>query len=58
MSASHKCKEVNQFSKDGILVATYPSVNEARRNTSILNISQCCRGNRKSAGGFIWKFKE
>lgn len=51
-------KEVLQYAKDGTLVATYPSVNEAERQTGISqgNISFCCNGDRLSAGGYIWRY--
>lgn len=37
----------------------YRSAREAERKTKICNshISRCCNGNRKTAGGFHWKFK-
>lgn len=37
---------------------TYESVSDAARQTGISNgnISQCCNGKRKSAGGFHWEF--
>ena len=53
-------KSVLQFTKDGKLVCEYPSAKEAYRQTGIKyqNISCCCRGcGQKSAGGYIWKFK-
>ena len=52
-------KAVLQFSKDGELIAEYSSIHEAERNTGCNNshICSCCKGNRKSAGGFIWKYK-
>lgn len=42
------------------LIEVYRSINEAAVKTGIGkgNISHCCKGNRKSAGGFIWKIKE
>lgn len=45
--------------KDGKVIATYPSLNEASRitNISVGNICSVCKGNRKSAGGFEWKYK-
>lgn len=53
-------KPVLQFTKDGQFVAEYPSISEASRQTAIhlSNIASCCRGKRKTAGGFIWKNKE
>ena len=50
---------VQQFSKDGILIAEYPSVMEAMRKTGISdgNIPTSCRGKRAYAGGYVWRFK-
>ena len=55
---SKACK-VQMFDKQtGELLATFPSTHEAGRVTGInqSNISQCCMGNRKSAGGYIWRY--
>ncbi len=54
-------KPVLQFTKQGEFVAEFPSVKEASRQTKIndCSIGQCCNGrNYKSAGGFVWRFKE
>jgi hypothetical protein len=42
----------------GTYVCTYESVKEASEKNYCLdeNISSCCRGNRKLAGGFEWKY--
>jgi hypothetical protein len=54
-------KPVLQYTLDGQLVAEYPSVNEAERQTGIKhsNIVKCCNGvyGYKTAGGYIWKYK-
>lgn len=52
-----KSKKVNQYTKYGEFVATYPSMKEAGRQTGVdfHLISHCCNGNRKSAGGFVWR---
>lgn len=54
-----KSKPVLQYSKSGEFVCEFISAIEAQRKTGIFqtNISENCRGKRKSAGGFIWKFK-
>ena len=51
---------VLQFTKDREFIAEYYSISQANRETGINigNIAACCRDERKSAGGFIWKFKE
>ena len=48
-----------QFSKDGEFIAEYPSIMEASRQTGCNNshISSCCKGERKSCGGYIWKYR-
>lgn len=50
-------KSVAQF-KEGVLVDKFESIAEARRATGIIKINECANGNRKSAGGFTWKFCE
>ena len=37
----------------------YPSIRDAERKTKVVrsNITKCCKGKVKSAGGFIWKYK-
>jgi hypothetical protein len=51
-------KEVIQSFLDGDFVAKYISVAEASRKTGVSKtcISRCCRGERQSSGGFIWKY--
>ena len=45
-------------SKDGTFVRELDGIILASREMSILaqNISECCLGKRKSAGGYVWKF--
>lgn len=50
-------KKVQQFNLNGDLISEYGSTREAQRITRICHISCCCNGNRKSAGGYIWKYK-
>ena len=60
ISQSKGVNGILQFSKDGELIAEYSSIHEAERNTGCnnCNICKCCRGERKSAGGYIWRYKE
>ena len=53
-------KSVIQYSKDGEFIAEYNSVMEASRQIGCnpSSICKCCKGTRKSTGGFIWKYKE
>lgn len=45
--------------QDGHIVAEFGGVREAARKTGVHfnSIAQCCRGEYKSAGGFVWKYK-
>ena len=54
-----KRKPVQQFNKDGVLVAVYPSTCEAERATGVHqgDICRCCKKQRHTAGGFIWQYK-
>lgn len=53
-------KAVAQYSKDGNLIATYPSAKEAHRQTGIhqSHLLECCHNKplRHTAGGYVWKF--
>ena len=53
-------KPVLQFDKNKNLLNEYPSMNDAARNTGITvaNISSVCKGKRKTAGGYVWRYKE
>lgn len=52
-------KAVQQFSKDGKLVAEYESLSAAGNatGTHVPNILKCAKGIYKTAGGYIWKYK-
>ena len=43
---------------DGNIIEEYPSVNEAGRQNNIFyqNIWKCCKGLRKTAGNYRWRF--
>ena len=53
-------KQVLQFTLEGELIKKYDTAREAARKTGIDygNISHCCNGRHKTAGGFIWKYLE
>lgn len=60
-SVEKRSKKVLQFTLDNEFVAEYPSLSEAKRKlkkTSDNCIGGCCRGERRTAYGFIWKYKE
>ena len=53
-------KPVVQYTTDGIFVKEYPSISEAGRTSTVKNknIQQVLAGKTKTAGGFVWKYKE
>jgi hypothetical protein len=56
----HSSKAVLQYNKDGTLLREFGSAHEAMRETGVhfAYICSCCRGEYKTAKGFIWKYKE
>jgi group I intron endonuclease len=51
-------KEVFQMSLNNEFLNSFESIAEATKITGVnkSSIAKCCRGERKKAGGFIWKF--
>lgn len=56
--SKHLVRSVEQYSMDGSFVARYISLKEADLSTGVdyRNIQACCKGRKKSAGGFVWKY--
>ena len=59
-SAIRQSKKVAKYSLDGELLKVYDSLHEASvdANTGWGHISQVCKGKRRKAGGFIWKYAQ
>lgn len=58
---SNSSKEVHQYTLDGEYVASYPSVNEAERQTKCKQISSAANPNlttNKSIGGYQWSYEK
>ena len=58
---SHKeslCKSVSQYTKDGVFIRTWTSAGLSAKTLKLnkSTITQCCKGKRKTTGGFIWKY--
>lgn len=55
-------KKIIQYDKRGNFIREYPSAMEAARQMGsenyMPNISRCANGKRKTANGYIWKWKE
>ncbi len=51
-------KQVKKYTKDNIFIMEFGSISEAERNVglSCSIISKACKGIRKHAGGYIWKY--
>lgn len=54
----HLSKKVLCFNRSGRFITEYEGVHDASRKTGINrgDIGSCCRGQRKTAGDFIWKY--
>ena len=54
-----KSKAISQYTMNGIHVKDWESMTAVNKELGILyqNISRCCRGEIKTAGGYIWKYK-
>lgn len=50
-------KPVTQMDLIGNEIQTYPSVNEAFKQTHIRHIHEACEGKYKTAGGYKWKYE-
>ena len=53
-----KARKVNQYDLKGEFIKQWNCINEAKRNLNILNahIGECCKGTRKNAGDFKWRY--
>lgn len=54
-----RSKPVAQIGSDGSVIKIWPSAREAERNVkgcAYQNIYKCCIGERKTSGGFAWRY--
>ena len=53
-------KKVCQYTKDGVFVKEWDSLKQAQEELGMSNsiLSQACKGKIKTAGGYIWKYKQ
>ena len=58
LKEDYRKKKVIQYDYEGELVKVFDSISEASKATEVnkSSIAKCCRGERKKAGDFIWKF--
>lgn len=55
-----RCRKINQYDLQGNFIKTWESSSEAQRilNINYASIIKCCNKQRKSAGGYIWRYLE
>lgn len=53
-------RPVSQYSIDGNFIDEFYSAAQASRETGVCrpNITKCCSGERRWAGGFVWKYTD
>ena len=53
-------KEIIQLNKNGEIIKCYANTVQSSKETGIIRctITNCLNGRTKTAGGYIWKFKE
>ena len=53
-----KAIPIVQYDIDGNKIKEWPSITDAEETLNIKSISKCLKLQRKSAGGFIWRYKK
>jgi group I intron endonuclease len=55
---SYQARKVAQYDKEGNLIKIWDYIKQAEKELGIpaTNISKCCRGKYKTAGGFVWRY--
>lgn len=49
-------KQIAQFDLNGEFIREYPSIQQAQRETGLSHIWDCIKGERKTSGGFQWRY--
>ena len=50
--------KVLQYDLRGCFIKEWDSISSAKKELGTTHITDCCKGKRKSANGYIWKYKE
>jgi hypothetical protein len=58
LNSNRRSKKVIQCDLEGNFIKEWISAKEASRSLRICHITSCCRGERKWAGGYTWKYKD
>lgn len=54
----HRGRPVLQYSLEGEIIAKFPSVTEAFKETGAGSIISCCKHQCKTSGGYIWRYTD
>ena len=54
----YHCKPVLQYDINNNFIQEWDSLTEADKALHVVHIAKVCNGTRKTAGGYIWKFKK
>lgn len=54
------CTKVLQYDLQGNYIKEWNSIKEVKKQFNIYdsNLIACCKGKRKTAGGYKWKYKD
>lgn len=57
-ASNHTKIKINQYDMNGKFIKQWNYIREVQKELGIsnANIIKCCKGERKSAGGYIWKY--
>lgn len=51
-------RKINQYDINGNYILTFNSIKDAKKIYGEIDISGCCRGKTKTAGGYIWHYAD
>lgn len=59
VGVSSSKRSVEQYDLNGVFIEGYKSIHDAHRKTgaNVSDICLCCKGVRRTAKGYIWKYK-
>lgn len=59
-AAKKRARHILQFSENGSFIKEWESARQVEETLGIFttSIGKCCRGKQKTAGGYVWKYKE
>lgn len=58
LNSPHITRKVKQYSAQGDFITMYNSITEAVKATGATKIREIANGNRRTSGGFVWRWAE